>query len=389
MGIPTVDLSSFFTDDDDEGQKKAKDIIKQACSDYGFFQITNHGVPLHLIDRSLQLSKTFFALSDEEKLKYSPGSAAPLPAGYSKQPPHSLDKNEYLLMFQPQSGFNVLPPDFRDVAEELFVHLRKTGSVIEQIVNECLGLPPDFLKEYNLDRSWDFMVALRYYPATETENNGILEHEDANVVTLVIQDEVGGLEVKKDGEWIPVVPAQPNSIVVNLGDVIQVLSNHKFKSATHRVVRFKERWRHSLAFFYTIEGDKWVEPAAQFTADIGEAARYRGFLYKDYQAMRMRNKTHPPSRPQDAITVSHYAISQELKRYAGTSPFPYPDPWDRQHRAPCCRGPSGSRDWRPSTPGHPHPPRPPALVPLYRRDGPSPNAPPEAPLLPRVLAILL
>lgn len=90
-------------------------------------------------------------------------------------------------------------------------------------MNDCLGLPADYLKEYNRDRSWDFMVALRYFPATETENNGIVEHEDGNVVTFVIQDEVGGLEVKKDGEWIPVVPIQGN-IVVNLGDVIQVIN---------------------------------------------------------------------------------------------------------------------------------------------------------------------
>ncbi|KAH6804235.1 hypothetical protein C2S51_032482 [Perilla frutescens var. frutescens] len=74
-------------------------------------------------------------------------------------------------------------------------------------------------------------------------------------------------------------------------------------------------------------------------------------------------------------------ILSPLPGYAGTSPLPHPDPWDRQCRVPCCRGPSGSRDWRPSTPGHPHPPGPPALAPTYRRGGPPPNAPPEAPFL--------
>ncbi|XP_047954914.1 flavonol synthase/flavanone 3-hydroxylase-like [Salvia hispanica] len=306
MSILEVDLSPFLKNGDEEGKKKAKDVIKEACSDCGFFQIRNHGLPLDLINQAIQLSRTFFALTDQEKLEYSPRAASPLPAGYSKQPAHSLDKNEYLLMFQPQSGVNVLPPDFRDVAEELFLQLREIGRLIEQIVNDCLGLPPDFLKEYNLDRSWDFMVALRYFPATENDdNNGLLEHEDGNVVTLVIQDDVGGLEVKKDGQWIPVVPAQGN-IVVNLGDVVQVLSNNKFKSGTHRVVRLGEACRHSFAFFYTIEGDKWVAPLPELTE---EAAKYRGFVYKEYQAMRMRNKTHPPARPEDAVTISHYAIS--------------------------------------------------------------------------------
>ncbi|KAL2482436.1 Flavonol synthase/flavanone 3-hydroxylase [Forsythia ovata] len=312
LSIPTVDFSPFLIDgDDQDGKNNAKEIIEQACSDYGFFQVVNHGIPRDLIKRALKLSQTFFAFPDEEKLKYSPGSAAPLPAGYNKQPEHSADKNEYLLMFPPQSTFNVLPtnpPEFREVLEELFTYFARTGEVIERILNDCLGLPPNFLKEYNNDRSWDFMAALRYFPATETENNGISEHEDGNCITFVIQDQVGGLEVRKDGEWIPVIPSQ-GTIVVNISDVIQVLSNNKFKSATHRVVRSKERSRHSFAFFYNLQGDKWVEPLPQFSEEIGEAPKYRGFLYKDYQTLRMRNKTHPPSKPEDVIHITHYAIS--------------------------------------------------------------------------------
>lgn len=105
--------------------------------------------------------------------------------------------------------------------EQIFSHLVQTGRLLESILNDCLGLPPNFLQTYNDDRSWDFMAALRYFPATETENTGIVPHEDGNCVTLVFQDNVGGLEVFKDGEWIPVVPQEGN-IVVNVGDVLQV-----------------------------------------------------------------------------------------------------------------------------------------------------------------------
>lgn len=114
--IPTVDLSSFFNSSDEDGKKKAMKTITEACSEYGFFQIVNHGVPVELMSRAMQLSKEFFAFSDEEKLKCSPETNAPLPAGYSKQPGNSVDKNEYLLLFPPHSGFNILPanpPDFR------------------------------------------------------------------------------------------------------------------------------------------------------------------------------------------------------------------------------------------------------------------------------------
>ncbi|KAF8408089.1 hypothetical protein HHK36_007230 [Tetracentron sinense] len=310
FSIPTVDLSPFFNEGLEDDKKKAIEIIAKACSDYGFFQVVNHGLPLSLMTRALELSKTFFEYPIEEKLKSSPGSGAPLPAGYNRQPEHSADKNEYLLVFPPGSSFNVYPnnpPQFREVLEDIFSHFTKTGLLMESILNECLGLRSNFLKEYNNDRSLDFMVPLRYFPATDTENNGITEHEDGNCFTFVFQDETEGLEVRKDGEWIPVTPTE-GTIVVNVSDVIKVLSNNKFKSATHKVVRQAGRSRHSYAFFYNLAGDKWVEPLSQFTKEIGEPPKYRGFLYKEYQQLRMRNKTHPPSNPLDVIHITHYAI---------------------------------------------------------------------------------
>ncbi|XP_051136436.1 1-aminocyclopropane-1-carboxylate oxidase-like [Andrographis paniculata] len=314
MEIPTVDLSPFLKSSGDGAAAKNNAIttIRQACEEYGFFQIANHGVPLHLISRALQLSGEFLAFPDDQKLQYAAPSEAPLPAGYRQHPPESADKLEYFLMFDPKSGFNVMPPnppDFREVLEEMFGHFRKTGELMEQILNDCFELPPDFLKTFNGDRSWDFMVALRYFPISSESDgkNGLLEHEDSNIFTFVIQDDVGGLEVKKAGEWIPVVP-NPDTIVVNIGDVLQVLSNKKFKSATHRVARPKGRDRHSFAFFYNIEGEKWIEPLAKFTEDVGEAAKYKRFQYKEYQAMRMKNKTNPPERPEDEVRITYYEL---------------------------------------------------------------------------------
>ncbi|KAF8660188.1 hypothetical protein HU200_057753 [Digitaria exilis] len=167
-----------------------------------------------------------------------------------------------------------------------------------------MGLPPGFLRDYNNDRSFDLMISRRYFPdpATEEENKniGFGQHEDASCITFIFQDGIGGLEVLKDGHWIPAEPID-GSIVVNIGDVIQVLSNDKLKSATHRVVR-KPGNRHSFVFFLNPHGDKWVEPLPEFTAEIDEAPRYRRFLYREYLELRARNKTHPPA------SVTHYAI---------------------------------------------------------------------------------
>ncbi|KAK8527000.1 hypothetical protein V6N13_084870 [Hibiscus sabdariffa] len=277
--IPTVDLSPFFTQDDEAGKKKAMETITKACSEYGFFQIVNHGVPVDLLQRALELSRIFFEFPSQEKLKSSAPPDAPLPTGYNTQPQQSPDKNEYLSMFPPGSSFNVFPqnpPQFKQVLEDVFSNLTKTALVVETIVSQCLGLPKNFLTEFNQDRSWDFMAALRYFPATESENNGFTQHEDGNCLSFVFEDDTGGLQILKDGKWIPIIPTK-GTLVVNLGDVIQ--------------------------------GDKWVEPLPHFTHHIGKPPIYRGFRYSEYLQLKLRNKTHPPTSPQDEIRITHYKIT--------------------------------------------------------------------------------
>lgn len=115
--IPTFDLSVFFRDGEEEAKKAAREEIGRACTEYGFFVAKNHGIPLEFMSRAIELCREFFDLPDEEKLKSRPTLAGgPIPAGYTRQPEQSPDKNEYLLMLEPQSKFNVLPnspPGFR------------------------------------------------------------------------------------------------------------------------------------------------------------------------------------------------------------------------------------------------------------------------------------
>ncbi|KAL9243229.1 hypothetical protein vseg_017141 [Gypsophila vaccaria] len=310
--IPTIDLSPFFaTEPDTEKTATVISKIKEACSEYGFFQVENHGVPTAAMKRAFEVSKTFFDHPEDEKLKFSPVKGVPLPAGYFKQPAESEDKNEFVLMFTPTSGFNVYPtcpPHFKETYEELFKEFANLAKLMQTIISECMGLGPNFLREFNPDRNADFMVSLNYFPATPEENTGIREHEDGNCFTFILQDDVGGLEVKDNtGSWIPVIPSG-DKLVVNVGDVVQVLSNKKLKSATHRIMRPVGKNRYSFVFFNNPTGDKWVEPLPEFTTNIGEAPKYKGFSYKEYQALRLRNKTHPPANPEDEIRIDHYAI---------------------------------------------------------------------------------
>ncbi|XP_059303595.1 jasmonate-induced oxygenase 1-like isoform X1 [Lycium ferocissimum] len=267
--IPTVDVSPFFrSEENEEGKKKATEQIGEACVNYGFFQIANHGIPLDVLSRTMNMFKTFFACSDEDKLF--------APAAYLRSTQHSAGIYEHFVFDIACSSFHVCPknpPHFKQVLEEMFSHFTKLGGVLEGIIRECLGLPHKFLPNYNNDRSRDSLMGLHYFPATKAENLGKPAHQDPGCFTIVYQDEVGGLQVQKDGQWIRIAPSK-DKLVVNIGDVIQVLSNNKFKSATHRVVRPREINRYSYAYFYNVQGDKWVEPLPQFTKEIGESAKY-------------------------------------------------------------------------------------------------------------------
>ncbi|EMS46666.1 1-aminocyclopropane-1-carboxylate oxidase 1 [Triticum urartu] len=316
--LPVVDLAPFFAvgDADGEGARtRATEAVREACQATGFFrapplftkklargQSITHGGQHRRGPPRGDLAP-FFAVGDAD------GEGARTRA--TEAPAHSADKNEYLLLFNPKLGLNhypAQPAGFRDALEECYAKLTDLGLLIQNILSECMGLPPGFLAEYNADRGFDFLTALHYLPATTDENNGISAHEDGNCITFVLQDGVGGLEVLgEDGRWVPAEPVE-GSIVVNVGDVLQVLSNKKFKSATHRVVRRPGAHRHSIAFFLNLHGDKWVEPLPAFAADVGDPPRYRGFRYDEYMQLRMRNKTHPPSRPEDVIHITHYEI---------------------------------------------------------------------------------
>ncbi|KAK2990730.1 hypothetical protein RJ640_003798 [Escallonia rubra] len=309
--IPMVDFSCFFRKDDGNGIGKQKiiDEVGKACSEYGFFQVVNHGVPLDLMNRALELSETFFELSMEEKLKCSPISTLN-PAGYGRMGSY-IGNNERLRMCAPGSSCNVFPcspTGYRKTMEEIFKEFEKVSELVESIINEFLGLPTGFLGQYNNERTRDTMIAWHYPPATDITSNGRDEHQDSNCITFVLQDDVVGLEVKKDKQWIPIPPVK-GSLVVNIGVILQVLSNKRFEAARHRVVKHRGRSRNSIVFFNLLGTDKWVEPLPQLTREIGEAPKYRGFVYKEFIEVRGKAAAvNPPSR-EDLTGVDVYEIS--------------------------------------------------------------------------------
>ncbi|TMW83967.1 hypothetical protein EJD97_000345 [Solanum chilense] len=312
--MPIVDLSPFFLRDED-GQRKAREVINEACSRYGFFQIINHGVPLDLMSRALKLSKSFFECPVEEKMNCSPLPGAPFPAGYNRKPNPTYEFAEYLVMLHPGSTFNVFPPNhpqLQEVMGDLFNQFAKIGAILESILSESLDLPPSILQEFNNERNSDVLTALYYLPATENEKMGINSHRDVGCITFVLQDEVGGLEVQKDGNWIPVTPNK-GALVVNIGIVLQVLTNDKYKSPNHRAMRPNGRSRNSFSFFYNVSGEKWLEPLPHFTKQIDEKPNYKGFIYSDYLKKRNENKLKRAAGLEEDLGLSHFSLTGSIE----------------------------------------------------------------------------
>ncbi|CAI0399302.1 unnamed protein product [Linum tenue] len=197
---PVIDLAPFVTGGDAKKKDEVIEKLREACSDYGFFVAVNHGIPDQIMDKTMDVTIDFFNLDLEEKLNITTPPAAPLAAGYTKQ----------------------------ETMEEMWWKLDETAVLVQSLLNDCLKLPKGTLAKYNDNRGTDILFGFHYLPATETGKTAVNAHRDNGLFTLVFENEVEGLEFLKDGQWIPIDPI-PHSLVINVGDAFQALSNDKMK----------------------------------------------------------------------------------------------------------------------------------------------------------------
>ncbi len=271
--IPTVNLKDYIEGDESQRQAFVKQ-LGDSFSDIGFAIVANHGVTQKVIDRSYQAFKEFFSLDDGIKNKYEiPGLAGQ--RGYtSRGKEHAKGRNvgdlkEFYHIGQivaeaevDQYGYpeNVFPPEVPDVEEygvQLYQSLEKSGRFLLRAIAEYLELPTDYFDD-KIKNGNSILRPIHYYGIenpSEVPDGAVraAEHEDINLITLLIGASAEGLQVlNKQGEWIGASP-EPNQIVINVGDMLQRLTNNRLKSTTHRVVNPpRERMsepRYSVPFF--------------------------------------------------------------------------------------------------------------------------------------------
>ncbi|XP_050363392.1 hyoscyamine 6-dioxygenase-like [Argentina anserina] len=277
--IPVIDL----------GSHDRRDTIQQICKasqDFGFFQVINHGVSNKLIHDTMRVFKEFHAMPSKDKAREcskDPSRDCKLytsSENYANEgvhlwrdalthPGHTSEK---YLQYWPKK-----PTQYRDVVKRYLEGVRNLGAVIMELLAEGLGLRAEF---FNGGLSDSPMLLSNHYPPCPDPSLtlGLTKHRDPSLLTILLQDNEG-LQVFKDGNWIGVDPVS-TAFVVNVGFVLQIISNTKFRGAEHRVVTNSRCARTTIAYFIYPSNDNLIEPAKALCNR--NPPLYRSMTFKEF-----------------------------------------------------------------------------------------------------------
>ncbi|RAL03261.1 Clavaminate synthase-like protein [Aspergillus ibericus CBS 121593] len=304
---PILDFSSFYGEDS-AAKAQLVEAVRNSCLYNGFFQITGHRVPLELQRRVMRCAQRFFDLPLEEKLKidknrntfnrgYELLRSQMLEVGTGPELKEGLyigqeipEDHPYYIQKKLNSGPNQWPPTVEDKEEFQRTSMEYYNAVFDlaKDVLALLALTLDVTEDY-FDPLTDGAVAtmrMLHYPAQpkdadEKLNRGIGAHTDFGCITLLLQDEVDGLQVldAPTGEWLDVQPV-PGAYVVNLGNLFMRMANDQYKSNIHRVINKSGRERYSIPFFFSGNPDYLCECLPNCRAE-GEDPKYPPITVED------------------------------------------------------------------------------------------------------------
>ncbi|CAK7322559.1 unnamed protein product [Dovyalis caffra] len=272
-GIPVIDLFIISSPNTNSNDPRALDSlvaeIGNACKSWGFFQVINHGVPLAKRQNIEKASREFFGQPVEEKNKvrrnkekvlgyldtehtknvrdwkevfdFTVQDSTIVPASYKP------DDKELTKWFNQWPEY---PPKLREICEEYAKEMEKLAFKLMELIALSLGLPENRFLEFFEEQT--SAIRLNHYPSCPIPHLalGVGRHKDDTALTILAQDDVGGLEVRRktDGEWLRVKPL-PNACIINVGDIVQVWSNDIYESVEHRAMVNSARERFSIPYF--------------------------------------------------------------------------------------------------------------------------------------------
>lgn len=307
--ITDDELASVSLKDDERDPDRFAQELGRSFEEYGFAIVADHGIPDELIRRAEEKSRAFFALPEEIKRKYhvpgGGGARGYTPFGIeTAKGYHAHDLKEFWHVgrelppghrFRDHMPDNVWPEEvesFRDTFLELYDTFDGTGLKILRAIARYLSIDEDYFVD--TVRNGNSVLRLLHYPPIEGEPGSHVRagaHEDINTITLLLGAEEAGLELlTKDGRWIPVSPS-PGELVVNIGDMLQRLTNGVLRSTSHRVVNpppeRRGQSRYSMPFFLHFRSDFLIE-ALPGTVPEGEEPKWPPITADEYLQERLR-----------------------------------------------------------------------------------------------------
>ncbi|MCC8410587.1 isopenicillin N synthase family oxygenase [Mucilaginibacter sp. UR6-1] len=279
VNIPRLDLNDYVNGNAEQ-RKKFSDDIGSAFNETGFVTITNHGLSKQLIEQLYEQVKALFAKPDEVKAKYEiPGLAGQrgytgkekeTAKGFTKpdlkefwQIGQTVEDNDPVKDIYPDNVQVEELPEFNTVTLEIYKKLEAIGKQLLRAIAIYLNLPENYFDD-KVHNGNSILRTLHYFPIADPDaipDDAVRAgaHEDINLITLLIGASADGLEVlTREGSWYP-VKAHGEDLVVNVGDMLQRLTNNKLKSTTHRVVNppreLMKTSRFSVPFFLHPKSD--------------------------------------------------------------------------------------------------------------------------------------
>ncbi|XP_057965207.1 1-aminocyclopropane-1-carboxylate oxidase homolog 1-like isoform X2 [Malania oleifera] len=270
LQVPVIDFQGIET-------SRRREVVSQigmAAETWGFFQILNHGVPLNVTEEMLKGVRQFHEQPMELKMElYSRDPAQPV-RYYCNGDLHVSGAANWrdsiaCDFYDDTMDCKALPLACREAIVQYMNCIFMLRNTLSDLLSEALGLSSNFLAHMECMKSESLVC--HYYPACPEPDLtlGTTKHSDPSFLTILLQDKIGGLQVLHQDQWVDVPPIQ-GALVVNMGDLVQLITNDKFRSVEHRVLAGRIGPRVSAAcFFYpsTAKISKPYGPIKEFTSD--------------------------------------------------------------------------------------------------------------------------